>query len=395
MEKTEEQIKKEAMDNIKDVAKKSGADAAEKKVQELTEKFETYSTKEETEKFKSELEEKLKTISVQVKKQGQMSLEKSEDMTIKESIKTVISENNEVIKGYKGNGKVELTSKALTDANFGIAGEYKDITAERQGLQVSPYAPVWLRNIFPNASTSSSSIKYLRRKASTNQVGVWDKSSGDKKTEVTPNFEMKTADVDWIAGTTKVHRDLLQDASFLNSFIPDNLLYSADGIFAAENKYIMDYIEDASNHTDFTGAAEYENNLEKVIAAGFGDLLGAYMQPTHILINNQDYLKYLVFNKAAGSGEYDNVNMLNGQLYINSLQAIPTPAVTVGEAYVIAANESQFVSRMSPEVRMFEQDEDNVSLNLITFRAEERIAFYTKDAKSIIKVAIVAPTPAG
>ena len=50
MEKTEEQIKKEAMDNIKDVAKKSGADAAEKKVQELTEKFETYSTKEETEK---------------------------------------------------------------------------------------------------------------------------------------------------------------------------------------------------------------------------------------------------------------------------------------------------------------------------------------------------------
>jgi hypothetical protein len=41
---------------------------------------------------------------------------------------------------------------------------------------------------------------------------------------------------------------------------------------------------------------------------------------------------------------------------------------------------------MSPEVRMSEENKDNFEKNLITFRAEERIAFYTKDAKSIIKV---------
>src|SRR5690606_17808687 len=193
------------------------------------------------------------------------------------------------------------------------------------------------------------------------------------KPDVTPNFVSATADVVWIAGMTDVPREMLQDVSFLSSYIPNNLIYSADGIFAAENKYIMDYI--AANAVDFTRDADYPIGLEKVIAAAFGQLGSLYLQPTHILINNWDFLTYLAFNKAEGSGEYDQpgltVEFINGQMTINKLIAVPVPDVEAGEAYVIAARESQFVTRMSPEVQVFDQHKDNVSKNLVTFRAEE------------------------
>ena len=385
MEEKDLQEKKEAaLKEIQNVA----TEAANKKVEELKEEFAKFATKEDAEKANQELNEKLSKLGAEQKKQSQISkVDKTmnKEQAMKKGFADAIISNQAAVKAYRKGDTVELTSKLLEDTNFGALGtDYKDLTTDRQGLYKSPYAPIWLRNIFPNSTTNGSSIKYLRRIASTGAAAVWEK--GTKKPDVTPNFEIQTADVEWIAGLTDVHRDMIQDTDFLASFIPDNLLYSASGLFAAENKYIMDYIEDSANHTAFTGEADYGIGLEKVIAAAFGDIGGAYMQPTHILINNWDYLTYLAFNKASGSGEYDQVFTLNGQLYINQLQAVPVPTITKGEAYVVAAGESQFVSRMSPEVRMSEENKDNFEKNLITFRAEERIAFYTKDAKSIIKV---------
>ena len=48
--------------------------------------------------------------------------------------------------------------------------------------------------------------------------------------------------------------------------------------------------------------------FEMIIDAAFNQLLGNYMNPTHVLMNQADYLAYIKLNKAAGSGKYDLPN---------------------------------------------------------------------------------------
>ena len=81
MEKTEEQIKKEAMDNIKDVATKS----AEARFEEMKKEFEA--TFEELAKAQEvkDLNEKVTNLGVELKKQAQYKQE-NEKSTFNENI---------------------------------------------------------------------------------------------------------------------------------------------------------------------------------------------------------------------------------------------------------------------------------------------------------------------
>lgn len=83
-------------------------------------------------------------------------------------------------------------------------------------------------------------------------------------------------------------------------------------------------------------------------------------------------------NKATGSGEYDNPNgvvgYVNGQLNIAGLNARTTNQMGVGEFLVGNFNHAQLFQRLAPQLRFFEQDQDNVVKNLVTVRIEERIA---------------------
>ena len=202
--------------------------------------------------------------------------------------------------------------------------------------------------------------------------------------------------VDWIAALTHVPKEILDDIDFVSSEIPYQLVYGVKGILAAENKMILDYIADKA--VDYTAPAGFAtaNSLETVLAAAFGQLGDNYMAPTHILINNWDFLQYMAFNKASGSGEYDypqlGLSFINNQLFINNLQAVPATGVDVGTAYVIAADHSRFVTRQGVQVRMSEEHANNFAINMVTFRAEARAGFFTYNNDSLIKVTL--PTPA-
>src|SRR5690606_40281427 len=67
----------------------------------------------------------------------------------------------------------------MTFDNFGT-GAYEAATTEvRSGLITSPFAPIWLRGILPQSSTSSAAIQYLRASSPTGEgaAGVWDESA--------------------------------------------------------------------------------------------------------------------------------------------------------------------------------------------------------------------------
>lgn len=407
-----EKAKAEALESVKKTAEEAAKGETAKavkglndKIAEMEKELKSTTTAEAVEALKAEFEDKLNKLSADIKKQGQISEKRVSPVAgidmIKKSLEASIKDNAEALKKYRS-GTMDFAVKAITPASFDV-DDYPSLTTQLQPLYRNPYAPVYLRNIFPNISTSGSNVTIWKQGAVTGAAAIWERGTvtpggtDADKPEVTPTWEKEVVSVDWIAGITHIQREVLDDVDFMATEIPYALIYGSKGILAAENKMIMDYI--ALNNVDYAtplGATAPANSLETVLAAAFGQLGDSYMAPTHILINNWDYLSYMAFNKASGSGEYDypslNVQFVNNQLYINNLQAVPVPSLAAGTAYVIAADHSRFISRMGIQTAISQEHSDNFTKNMVTYRAEVRSGFFTYNDNSIIKVTL--PTPA-
>lgn len=295
----------------------------------------------------------------------------------------------------KSTSKLDKTIE-LKDMDFdNFSAESLDILTSQTlpGVYATPWSQLWLRGLFPNASTTSSTIKYIQEDAEANEdngaADIWDGTLPIaeliNKPEVDFSFTDESAEVYWIAGITRIKREMLDDIAFLRSYIPQQLVYGKRGIFIRENALILATM----NNNSVVYDGDKTILVEQLIDAAFGQLLDNYHRPTHILMNHREALE-IVFNKATGSGEYDipagvQVTPL-GQLTIGGVPVIGLPQFQPGTAFALDARQSLFVSRMSPEVRFFEQDRDNVPKNLITIRAEERATHLVFDPTSIVKI---------
>lgn len=293
--------------------------------------------------------------------------------------------------------EINISLKAATDEDFNMSNfansSYAKLTTETRGLYQNPFMPVWLRTLLPNATTQSSTIYYPRYSGTGDgAAGVWD-GSGDitaltNKPGVNFDIDDVTETVKWIAGVTRVKREMLDDISWLRTFIAQQLLIGQRGLFVAENTQIMNKLD--ANSTAYDGSLTLL--VEQIYEAAFGQLADNYMNPDLIIMNSRDLVKEVILNKASTSGLYNlpagTVATVNGNLTVGGIRTIglPSTVVDAGTAYVIDTRQTQFVSRMSPEIRAYEQDRDNVVKNLITFKAEERIATLVFNTNAVVKI---------
>ena len=379
-------IKKQATDTTNDVVK-SQLEELEAKIEE---KLEKASTAESVEELKKSLNKDIAELQAELKKLSQIEGNEARDMNIHEAIKSAITENGEALKGYKG-GKESLAIKSISFAGTALANQTTEV---RRDLYLSPYNPIYLRNIFPNVTTESDSVVIPQIQAHTGAVGYWKEDQLDtneqpvEKPEVQTVYKDVAVDIDWLAGITHVDRRLLLNVGYLANSIPNTLLYSRVGLFAAENAKITAYI--AQFAQAYAGAKTIA--IEKIIDAAFVQLMGNYFNPTHVLMNPADYVEHIKLNKAQGSGEYDQPNdMLRGFSSTGleaNVQIVPVPTLAAGTAYVIAANEFEFINRLSPELAISEHHDKNFTFNKVTFRVEELAGFVAKDLNAMVKVVL-------
>ena len=163
------------------------------------------------------------------------------------------------------------------------------------------------------------------------------------------------------------------------------------GLWVAENTQIYNKL--VANSTPYNGDKTVP--VEIIYDAAFGQLADNYYFNPTILMNSRDVVSLIALNKATTSGEYNlppnTVVVVNGQLTIGGAVVVGAPNVPQGEFLVFDPAATEFISRMSPEVRFFEQDRDNVIKNLITVRAEERILAIVYDETGVVSGSF-APT---
>lgn len=350
--------------------------------------------KEADEKAIKQLEKDLDELNIKFQEVGKAP---KAPVSFKSALGDALEEGKSDLVGMAKNKKTRNLSLDIKDvgdmtfSNFGT-GAYAAVTTEtRPTLYQSPFSPLWLRNILPNATTDSAAIQYLRANGGEGAVAAWDETPTGSPAEVPDkpqvdfDFELVTDTVDWIAGWTRIPRSMLEDVAWLRGYLSQQLIYGPQGLFVAENGVIMDALDNNSVVYDGSNTAL----IEQVYDAAFGQLRDFYFSPTHILANHRDVVNEIMLNKASGSGEYDlpvgTVLIVDGQLTVGGVPVIGVPNIPRGEFFVLDNTQTQFVSRMSPELRFFEEDRDNVIKNLITARVEERAAVLIFNENAVIK----------
>lgn len=363
-------------------------------------------SKESVEALVKEKADELEGAIIEMKKASASS--EMGKMSFGQLLGKSLKDNRESLKAANQGGKRDFTLQLKAAApedfdevvfdNENDPSPYDYAAADRtRGLYQYPYEPLWLRNLLPNTTTSGSVIHYLKEEwdsDNTTKAAVWDGSgiidNLTGKPGVNFNFELATETVDWIAGITRVKREMLDDIAWLRSYLTRQLTVGRRGLFVAENTLISGAL--SSNSVTYDGTNTIP--VEMLYDAAFGQLRDNYYSPTTILMNHRDVVNLIALNKASTSGEYDlppgTIAVLGGQLFLGGIPVVGVPNVASGSAYVFDRNATEFVTRMSPEIRFFEEDRDNVPKNLITVRAEERAAAIVYDENAVVKVTFPA-----
>ena len=394
MEKTEEQLKKEAMDNIIDVAQKSAIDEVAKHKEEFAKTFETLAKAEEL----KNLNEKVANLGAELKKQSQIE-KKNENSTFNQNIAEAIEKNIEAIKNHKS-GELSIAMKVVGDMS--IAGNFTGATPfiqdVRSELISKPFNRVWLADLLPQGTSAGNSVLYPREAGSEGGVGVWDGTS--TKPQVDYDLDSKSAFFKWVAGWVIVDREMLDDIPFLTSYLQNKLLID---LKRAENDFVLNGTSDTNPVEGLIPTATaYDGALggvvDRIIDSAYGqipEVTNDFYTGNIAVLHPRDIVK-VGLNKADGSGEYDlpqdSVKFSNGVLNVGGLNAVSTTGITKNKFLTFDRSSVMFLRRMNPEIQMF-VDSELAKKNKVMFRVEERVTQIIFNTDALVKGDFTVVTP--
>lgn len=350
--------------------------------------------KSDLEKKSSDIQKHLDALDVRMKSfnGGKKEIEvKSFNQILAETIEAKADE----ISGHKPkSGSLDFEMKAVgdmsTSTNFpGATALYQ----EQRGLYRNPYERQFLGDILPSGTASGTQLIYPQENGGEGEIDEWTQADGDKP-QVDYDFTTVTIPFVWLAGICIVEREMLDDIPWLISYLQSKLLVD---LKTKENDFILNRATTGllAKATAYDG--DYSLPVDRIIDAAWGQIVEDTFDehsPTHVIMRPRETVK-IGLNKASGSGEYDlpqgSVAFSNGKLTIGGLDTVGTTSMAANNFLAIDARATQFIKRMSPELRMFE-DAALAKRNKVMFRIEERVALAVYQPKALVKGLLIPTT---
>ena len=378
--------------------------AFDAKVEKIVEDLKEFTTKEEVETGLKAAKEELQGNFDQFAAKYKNSAEDKKSKSFKAAIMAGVKESIGDLRELTGSASKVIEMK---DMGFEDFVGYEIFTRDVSN-QVIPnlYESFHMRQILGAGSTQGDTVYYPKATGKTGDgPAPWDYD----KTTVTDtvakaDFEMTfdnvSAPVKWIAGILRIPRQMLDDVSWLASYLgaaaPQELLAAEDEQLLNGDGVGNNLSGILTNATAYSASGAY-SGVESIVDAAWGQMaLVNQNNPTDVLLNPVDIVS-IILNKASTSGEYNLPNgaigIVNGQLSLAGLRVQKSNKITantflVGD-FLRGAN---LVTRQAPQLRAYEQDRDNVQKNMITFRIEERIALPIFYDEAFVTGELVATT---
>ena len=263
--------------------------------------------------------------------------------------------------------------KAATDVQTSPAAAVDFATTFDRNVVTAPRTALVIRDLFGAETISGSTLVYLVEGAMQGAPAVT--AEGAEKPQIhfadpTP----KTVSLAKIACHIKESDEYIDDFPFLASAINGRLLYELG--LVEQNKLVTDLLGTSGIQTgSITAAATYLDVAEEILKAAMDVQDGSGFAADAIALNPADWFKLrtlkLTTNEYFGGGPFGAQNVPN-------LWGIPVCVTTAIAAnkFVVGAFKTcgSVVSRNGISVEAVNTNEDDFVRNLMTIRAEERLA---------------------
>lgn len=291
-----------------------------------------------------------------------------------------------LLKGNRQFGSIGFEVKnTLTGSDTTVAPD------RRPGIVPGAYAPLTLESFLQSLPTSSNAIEFTKENAFTNNAA--EAAEGAAKAESALTWTLVNMPISTVAHWIKISRQLASDNAALAAYVDTRMRYgvnrkvetqlvSGDG--TAPN---ISGILDSGNFTAHGYAdAALGSTLKKLVLIRkiIGDLQAAGDDPDGVLLNPADWatIDIDLFTTAAGQ----SLRTLNeaGQPMLFGKPVIVSVGMTADNVAVgNFAMACTVYNREGVVVEMSDSDSDNFTKNLITLRAERRLALATERPAAI------------
>lgn len=283
---------------------------------------------------------------------------------------------------FKGNVRVKMDRKDIMNVTGttgnGVSAANSLTAADRvPGIVLPGLRTFTVRSLLMPGETSQSSVEYVQETGFTNNAGNVAEGAAKPKSDLT--FNLKTAPVRTIAHIFKASRQVLDDSPALRSYIDARAQY---GLQFREEQQLLNGDGSGQNllglipqAAAFAPAFSVSNAtaIDRIRLAILQSVLAEF-PATGIVLNPIDWTKIELTKDA--EGRYILGNVVGGNetrlwnLPVVATQAMQSNRFLVG-ALALAA---QIFDRMEIEVLLSTENTDDFERNMVTLRAEERLA---------------------
>ena len=298
----------------------------------------------------------------------------------------------------RNGGRATLHVKDITSATTDAAGSAGALTtAQRQaGIIAPPNQLLRIRDLIAPGKTDSNSIEYVRETGFTNGAKA-QANEGDLKGQSDLQFADETVTARTLAHWVKASRQILDDASQLESYIGGRLMY---GLKLVEDRQLLNgdglngnlkgIVPQASAFSDPAALAAY-SKMDQLRLAMLQAVLAEYPASGHVL-NPIDWA--IMELSKDGDGRYiigQPQGTANPTMW--GLPVVATQAMGVGKfltgAFDMAA---QVFDRQQASIAVATENADDFVKNKITILCEERLALAVYRPEAFITGTLLAKT---
>ena len=274
------------------------------------------------------------------------------------------------------------------------------VAADRlSAFNTTPNRMLSIRDVLPASSTSSNLIEFVRENVFTNNAGPQIGGSPEAYENVTKpesgiTFTLVSEAVRTLAHFIPASKQVIEDSASLQSFINGRLMY---GLKLKEETQLL--LGTGSNgelngiHTQATAytvqSPQLTNEIDIIREMIKQAHVSEYM-PDTVIMNPQDWYDIDVRKVGASDDRYVVGNPREmGAPRLWGLPVVVTNSLTSGQAIVgNFAMGAEIKDRTQASVEVSLEDSTNFQKNMVTIRAEERIALCVYRTEAFIKATI-------
>jgi len=302
--------------------------------------------------------------------------------------------NHQEVKDYAASGckgTIGFSVKAITSAT-GSAGSL--IVPDRQAGIIGLQRPqLRVRDLLTPGRTEGNSIEYAFQATRTNNAAIVEETQ--LKPESAYTWDVAQSPVKTIAHWVPASRQAMDDVPQMESLIDGELRWGLDDTEDAE----LLLGDGTGTHLNglYTQATPYAAPLAIAGATRIDQLRLAILQveladyaPDGMILHPTAWAGIELTKDANGSYLFANPQGIAGPV-LWGRPVVSTKRIGVGNfmtgAFKLAA---QIFDRMDTEVRISDQDRDNFIKNMLTIRAEKRLALVVRRPGALVKGALAA-----